>query len=151
MGNLKLLFLFVLKILQIGFFLWQNYQLKFTYEVHCPRQGIVVFFRVILHRWIFNWQISFLYFNFIGLMQCSKILSVISSPDWERTIWVMKLYQYFEFGPSSQDPFSFCQIQLALDTVQCNKNLCEDSTRGPLHLFLLSFLGWREDAEASGH
>ncbi len=54
MVNLKLLFLFVLKILQIGFFIWQNYQLKFT---------------------------------------------------------------YFEFGSSSQDPFSFCQIQLALDTV----------------------------------
>jgi hypothetical protein len=29
----------------------------------------------------------------------------------------MKLHQYFEFGPASQDPFSFCQIQLALDTV----------------------------------
>jgi hypothetical protein len=29
----------------------------------------------------------------------------------------MKLHQHFEFGPSSQDPFSFCQIQLALDTV----------------------------------
>jgi hypothetical protein len=29
----------------------------------------------------------------------------------------MKLYQYFEFGPASQDPFSFCEIQLALDTV----------------------------------
>ncbi len=30
---------------------------------------------------------------------------------------MMKLHQYFEFGPSSQNPFSFCQIQLALDTV----------------------------------
>jgi hypothetical protein len=30
----------------------------------------------------------------------------------------MKLHQHFEFGPASQDPFSFCQIQLALDTVQ---------------------------------
>ncbi len=60
---------------------------------------------------------GFLYFNFIGLMQCSKILSVISSTDWERIIRVMKLHQYFEFEPSSQDPFSFCQIQLALDTV----------------------------------
>jgi|LakMenE01Jun11ns_1017448.scaffolds.fasta_scaffold7693956_2 hypothetical protein len=30
----------------------------------------------------------------------------------------MKLYQHFEFGPASQDPFSFCQIQLALDTVR---------------------------------
>jgi hypothetical protein len=29
----------------------------------------------------------------------------------------MKLHQYFEFGPASQDPFSFCQIQLGLDTV----------------------------------
>ncbi len=76
-----------------------------------------MFFLVILHRWIFNWQISFLYFNFIGLMQCSKILSVISSTDWERIIRAMKLHQYFEFGPASQDPFSFCQIKLALDTV----------------------------------
>jgi hypothetical protein len=76
-----------------------------------------VFFIVILHGWIFNWQISFLYFNFIGLMQCSKTLSVISSTDWERIIRAMKLHQYFEFGPSSQDPFSFCHIQLALMTV----------------------------------
>ncbi len=76
-----------------------------------------MFFIVILHRSIFNWQISFLCFNFIGLMQCSKTLSVISSTDWERTIRAMKLHQYFEFGPSSQDPFSFCQIQLALNTV----------------------------------
>jgi hypothetical protein len=30
----------------------------------------------------------------------------------------MKLHQHFEFGPASQDPFSFCQIQLALDTVR---------------------------------
>ncbi len=81
-----------------------------------------MFFKVILHRWILNWQLSFLYFSFIGLMQCSKILSVISSTDWERTIWVMKLHQYFEFGPSSQDPFSFCQIQLALDTVWSSRN-----------------------------
>jgi hypothetical protein len=29
----------------------------------------------------------------------------------------MKLHQHFEFGPASQDPFSFCQMQLALDTV----------------------------------
>ena len=29
----------------------------------------------------------------------------------------MKLHQHFEFGPASQDTFSFCQIQLALDTV----------------------------------
>jgi hypothetical protein len=72
---------------------------------------------VILHGLIFHWQVSFLYFNFIGLMQCSKTLSVISSTDWERTIPAMKLHQYFEFGPPSQDPFSFCQILLALDTV----------------------------------
>jgi hypothetical protein len=52
-------------------------------------------------------------------MQSSKTLSVISSKDWKRTIRAMKLHQYFEFGPASQDPFSFCQIQLALDTV-CN-------------------------------
>jgi hypothetical protein len=50
-------------------------------------------------------------------MQCSKTLSVISSTDWERTIRVMKLHQYFEFGPASQDSFSFCQIQLDLNTV----------------------------------
>jgi hypothetical protein len=30
----------------------------------------------------------------------------------------MKLHQHFEFGPASQNPFSFCQIQLALDTVR---------------------------------
>ena len=30
----------------------------------------------------------------------------------------MELHQQFEFGPASQDPFSFCQIQFALDTVQ---------------------------------
>jgi hypothetical protein len=35
----------------------------------------------------------------------------------KRTIGEMKLHQHFEFGPASQDPFSFCQIQLALDTV----------------------------------
>jgi hypothetical protein len=40
MVNLKLLFLFVLEILQIVSF--DNYQLKFTYEVHCPRA--VIFF-----------------------------------------------------------------------------------------------------------
>jgi hypothetical protein len=70
-----------------------------------------------MHGWIFKWQISFLYFNFIGLMQCSKTLSVISLTDWERTNRAIKLHQYFEIGPASQDPFSFCQIQLALDTV----------------------------------
>jgi hypothetical protein len=59
-------------------------------------------------------------------MQCSKILSVISSTDWERTIRAMKLHQYFEFGPASQDPFSFFQIQLALDTVKS----CECKQRG---------------------
>jgi hypothetical protein len=75
------------------------------------------FFFVIMHGWILNWQISFLYFNFIGIMQCSKPLSVISSTDWERSIQAMKLHQYFEFGPASQDPFSFCQKQLALDTM----------------------------------
>jgi hypothetical protein len=30
----------------------------------------------------------------------------------------MKLHQHFEFGPASLDPFSFSQIQIALDTVQ---------------------------------
>ncbi len=35
----------------------------------------------------------------------------------EPCIKAMKLHHHFEFGPASQDPFSFCQIQLALDTV----------------------------------
>jgi hypothetical protein len=66
-----------------------------------------------------NKQISFLYFSNIGLMQCSQTLSVISPKRIEkRTIGAIKLHQHFEFGPASQDPFSFCQIQLALDTVQ---------------------------------
>jgi hypothetical protein len=60
---------------------------------------------------------GFLHLNFIGLLQCNKILSVINSMDWERIIRAGKPPQYFEFGPSSQDPFSFCQIQLALNTV----------------------------------
>ncbi len=34
----------------------------------------------------------------------------------------MKLHQHFEFGPASQDPFSFGQIQLALNTVQEPRN-----------------------------
>jgi hypothetical protein len=51
-------------------------------------------------------------------MQCRQTLSVISPTDWERTIGAMKLHQHFEFGPASLDPFSFCQIQLALDTVR---------------------------------
>jgi hypothetical protein len=58
-------------------------------------------------------------------MQCSKTLSVISSTVWERTIRAMKLHQHFEFGLASQDPFSFCQIQLALDTV-CNASFEEE-------------------------
>ncbi len=61
---------------------------------------------------------GFLHLNFIGLLQCNKILSVTNSMDWERIIRAGKPPQYFEFGPSSQDPFSFCQIQLALNTVQ---------------------------------
>ncbi len=40
----------------------------------------------------------------------------------------MKLHQHFEFGPASHDPFSFCQIQLALNTVYCVQSL---------HLYLL--------------
>ncbi len=60
-------------------------------------------------------------------MQCSKTLSVISSTDSERTIPAMKLHQYFEFGPASQDLFSFCQIQLALDTVLCTGSICVGS------------------------
>ncbi len=62
---------------------------------------------------------GFLHLNFIGLLQCNKILSVINSMDWERIIRAGKPPQYFEFGPSSQDPFSFCQIQLTLNTVWC--------------------------------
>jgi hypothetical protein len=72
--------------------------------------------KVLNQEWIVP-QISFLYFNNIGLMKCSQTLSVISSTDWEKTIGAMKLHQHFEFGPASQDTFSFCQIQLALDTV----------------------------------
>jgi hypothetical protein len=70
---------------------------------------------------IFNQQINFLYLNFIGLLQCNKISSVINSMDWERTIRRRKPPQYFELGPASQDPFSFCQIQLALPTVQSSQ------------------------------
>jgi hypothetical protein len=40
---------------------------------------------------------------------------------YHSTSRAMKLHQYFEFGPASQDPFSFCQIQLALDTVHMMK------------------------------
>ncbi len=118
MGNLILLFLFVLKILQIGFSFDKITNLKIYLWGALSSLKYCCVFLVIMHGWIFNWQISFLYFNFIGLMQCSKTLSIISSTDWERTIWAMKLHQYFEFGPASQDPFSFCQIQLTLDTVQ---------------------------------
>ncbi len=78
----------------------------------------------------FDQLTSFLYLNFIGLLQCNKKLSVISSMDWERTIPARKPSQYFEFGPASQDPFSFCQMQLALNTVQRPEN------KG---LFLLDF------------
>jgi hypothetical protein len=116
MVNLKLLFLFVLKILQIVFFIWQITNLNLLMRCIVLANVSLCFF-IIMHGSIFNWQVSFLYFDFIGLMQCSKTLFVISSTDWERTTQAMKLHQYFEFGPSSQDPFSFCQIQLALDTV----------------------------------
>jgi hypothetical protein len=47
--------------------------------------------------------------------------SAINSMDWERIIRARKPPQYFEFGPASQDPFSFCQIQLALNTVYCKR------------------------------
>ena len=101
----------------------QNYQLKIYLWGALSSLTYCCFFLVILYGWILNWQISFLYFNFIGLMQCSKTLSVISSTDWERTIQAMKLHQNFEFGPASQDPFSICQIQLALDTVYIHLHL----------------------------
>jgi hypothetical protein len=80
---------------------------------------MAVFFLVILHRWIFNWQISFLYFNFIGLMQCSKTLSVISSTDWERTIRAMKLHEYFEFGPASLRRIHFHFAKYSSLLIQC--------------------------------
>jgi hypothetical protein len=60
-------------------------------------------------------------------MQCSQTLSVISSTDWEKNIGAMKLHQHFEFGPAWQDPFSFCQIQLALDTVCVSQFVAERS------------------------
>jgi hypothetical protein len=36
----------------------------------------------------------------------------------------MELHQHFEFRPASQDPFSFCQIQFALDTVYSKGAIC---------------------------
>jgi hypothetical protein len=48
-------------------------------------------------------------------MQWSQTLSVISTTDWEKNHWSYETSPHFEFGPASQDPLSFCQIQLALD------------------------------------
>jgi hypothetical protein len=47
---------------------------------HCTRQYV-------LNLFVNVQQISFLYFNNIGLMQCSQTLSVISSTDWEKNHW----------------------------------------------------------------
>jgi hypothetical protein len=59
------------------------------------------------------------FFISITLVYCSAAKPYPSSVQRirKRTIGAMKLHQHFEFGPASQDPFSFCQIQLALDTV----------------------------------
>jgi hypothetical protein len=59
------------------------------------------------------------FFISITLVLCSAAKPYLSSVQQigKRTIGAMKLHQHFEFGPASQDPFSFCQIQLALDTV----------------------------------
>jgi hypothetical protein len=59
------------------------------------------------------------FFISITLVLCSAAKPYPSSVQriGKRTIGVMKLHQHFEFWPASQDPFSFCQIQLALDTV----------------------------------
>jgi hypothetical protein len=78
-------------------------------------------FLVIMHWWIFNWQISFLYFSFIGLMQCSKTLSVISSTDWERTIRAMKFHQYLSLGPLRRIHFHFAKYSSLL--IQCTTDL----------------------------
>jgi hypothetical protein len=53
---------------------------KFNKERHCTHQYV-------LNLFVNVQQISFLYFNNIGLMQCSQTLSVISSADWEKNHW----------------------------------------------------------------
>ncbi len=60
------------------------------------------------------------FFISITLVSCSAAKPYLSSVQQigKRTIGAMKLHQQFEFGPASQDPFSFCRIQLALDTVR---------------------------------
>jgi hypothetical protein len=107
---LKIFFLQSLQLPQYHTYLHLLF-VKFTGETFL--KGV---FQIIIFM-IFKQQISFLYLNFIGLLQCNKILSVINSMDWDRTIPARKPPQYFEFGPASQDPFSFCQIQLA--PIQC--------------------------------
>ncbi len=59
------------------------------------------------------------FFISITLVQCSAAKPYPSSVQQigKRTNEAMKLHQHFDFGPASQDPFSFCQIQLALETV----------------------------------
>ncbi len=53
---------------------------KFNNERHCTRQYV-------LNLFVNVQQISFLYLNNIGLMQCRQTLSVISSTDWEKNHW----------------------------------------------------------------
>ncbi len=53
----------------------------------------------------------------------------------------MKLHQHFEFGSASQDPFSFCQIQLTLDTVRYD-NPVPTRILAPHRLFKNSNCGW---------
>jgi hypothetical protein len=50
-------------------------------------------------------------------MQCSQPYPSSVQRIGKRTIETVNLHQHFEFGPASQDPFSFCQIQLTLNTV----------------------------------
>jgi hypothetical protein len=102
MGNLKLLQYSCLnsKSSKLAFY----FDKKFNNERHCTSQYVMNLF-VNVHRWLSagiicflglafrlvkvteRWQISFLYFNNIGLMQCSQTLSVIISTDWEENHW----------------------------------------------------------------
>jgi hypothetical protein len=74
-------------------------------------------FLVIMHWWIFNWQISFLYFSFIGSNAVQQNIIRHQFDGLGKDHSSDETSPVFEFGPALQDPFSFCQIQLALDTV----------------------------------
>ncbi len=50
-------------------------------------------------------------------MQCSQTLSVISSTDWEKNHWSDETSPAFWVWARFAGTFSFCKIQLALDTV----------------------------------